>query len=61
MKIQYNFVDFSGRKWVDAWVDSYNNYTDEIEQKENAGDDVEWLKNARHNFFYSIVTLDQKN
>lgn len=50
-KMEYGFIDLWGGKWLDIWVDRYNDMTAEIEQKRAAGYDVEWFLNARHRYF----------
>ncbi len=31
-QMHYGFEDLNGNKWCDGWVNSYNNYTDAINQ-----------------------------
>ena len=55
--MHYGFIDLYGGQWKDCFVDRYNTMTDEINQKEAAGFDVEDLKNARHSFFVSVAQV----
>ena len=48
--IQHGFVDMNNHTWCDAWVDSYNRYTEEVNLATyNA--DRELLLDNRHKFF----------
>ena len=50
-KIEYGFVAFTGVKWTNDMVDSYNALAEKIETHKQAGFDVEHLLNGRFNLF----------
>lgn len=55
-KMEYGFIDlYGGGPWKDSFVDHYNTLSEEIETKEKAGMNVEWLKDARHKYFVAVA------
>lgn len=56
-RMQYGFVDLYGGQWKDCFVDDYNRMSEEIETKEKAGMNVEWLKDSRHKFFVGVAEM----
>ena len=60
--IQSGFVDVYGGKWKDCHIEHYNRLSEEIESKEKAGFNVEWLKDSRHRFYVAVaeVYLEQR-
>jgi len=56
--MEYGFVDITGTKWVDIWVDVYNSLTARIEAFKTPPEN---LLNGRHNFFRTIVEFNLRN
>lgn len=56
-RMQYGFVDLYGGQWKDCFVDDYNRMSDEIDVKERARMNVEWLKDARHKCFVGVAEM----
>lgn len=56
-KIEYGFKAYTGVKFTDGQVDTYNALTERIQSFKNAGMKVpEYLLNGRHNFFQACAT-----
>lgn len=54
--IEYGFTDFMGGTWCDAWVDTYNQLTADINKSANMPVYSDSLTQQERDFF-----LDQRN
>jgi hypothetical protein len=67
--MEYGFIGVWGKAWCNAWVDTYNQYTREIVQRESryteksgslAKDEIEQLKDNRHKFFVMCCDMSKE-
>jgi hypothetical protein len=56
--LQQGFTDFKGNMWCEVWVNTYNMFTEKINQAR--GESREFLLDQRHRLFVSYLELSKE-
>ncbi len=66
---EYGFIDMHGHKWCNAWVDTYNRFTDKVNKSAGvelhagslAANEREFYLDQRHKTFVQFINIKRES